>query len=93
MTEEEQIKENEAKAAEKVAAQERKYALAKAIKTYHNAATRFEAASIDFNNACKDLREKMTPDSKYILEIDWITHLFTCDKEGNFDIQPIDKIH
>lgn len=93
MTEEEQIKENEAKDAEKAAAQERKYELARLIKKYHNAATRFEEASIDFNNACKNLREKMIPDSNYILEIDWVTHLFTCDKDGNFEIAPIEKIY
>jgi hypothetical protein len=93
MTEEEQIKENEAKAAEKLAKEEKRFALAKAIRKYHDADQKLTSARSEYHEAISDLNELMEPNSKFIIELNWVTHLFTCDNKGDFDIQQIDKIN
>jgi hypothetical protein len=72
---------------------DRRYALSSSIRDYSRAAKKFELANQEFMKTCQDLRAKLPPESRFIVEIDYQPHLITCDKDGNFELELIDKLY
>lgn len=76
-----------------VEAMRQKYALADAIRDYHKAEIEANKASKRFSEAREVLRSKLAKGSRYIVKIDFSKYLVSCDKNGYFEITPIEELN
>jgi hypothetical protein len=71
---------------------ERRFSLALATRRYLRTMKAFNAASRDFTDACKTLREAMPEDGRFVIEIEYQHYLLTSDSDGNFEVEPIESV-
>lgn len=66
--------------------------LAIAVRRYLQASDRFHSASKDFDEACHELRQQASRDSRYVVRIDYWHWLLEIDSKGNFEIEEIELL-
>lgn len=66
--------------------------LAVAVRRYLQASDRFHSASKDFDEACHELRQQASRDSRYVVRIDYRHWLLEIDSQGNFEIEEIELL-
>lgn len=66
--------------------------LAIAVRRYLQASDRFHSASKDFDEACHEVRELASRDSRYVVHIDYRHWLLEIDSQGNFEIEEIELL-
>ena len=71
---------------------ERRVALSLAVGRYLRSADRFNQASQEFTGACKSLRQQLGNEQRFVVQVDWKHYLVTSDRDGNFDVEPIQFI-
>lgn len=71
---------------------ERRVALSLAVGRYLRSADRFNQASLEFTGACKSLRQQLGNEQRFVVQVDWKHYLVTSDRDGNFDVEPIQFI-
>ncbi|MDZ4851694.1 MAG: hypothetical protein SGI77_20595 [Pirellulaceae bacterium] len=63
-----------------------------AIGRYLRAASHFEAASREFNEACEGVRSQLAEPSRFIAKVDFKHFLVTSDRERNFEVEELELI-
>lgn len=71
---------------------ERRVALSLAIGRYLRTAERFHQTSADFTGACQSLRKQLGNGQRFVVQVDFKHYLVTSDKEGNFDVEPVESL-
>lgn len=71
---------------------ERRVEISLAVQRYLRATEKFEAASLEFNESCQALRQKLPRETRLIANVNHQHHLVTCDLEGNFQVEQIDTL-
>ncbi|WP_413431787.1 hypothetical protein [Crateriforma spongiae] len=71
---------------------ERRVALSLAVGRYLRSADRFNEASREFTGACKSLRKQLGTEQRFVVQIDFKHYLVTSDRDGNFDVEPIQSL-
>jgi hypothetical protein len=66
--------------------------LAVAVHRYLQASDRFHSASKDFDEACHELRQQASRDSRYVVRIDYRHWLLEIDSQGNLEIEEIELL-
>ena len=66
--------------------------LAVAVRRYLQASDRFHSASKDFDEACHEVRQHASRDSRYVVRIDYRHWLLEIDSQGNFEIEEIELL-
>ena len=64
----------------------RRIELSTAVGRYLGSVERFDRASKDFTQRCKELREKLQPGERFVAKIDWTYYIVEMDNDGNFDV-------
>lgn len=62
------------------------------VSRYLRAAERFNEVSKEFTAACKDLRQRVGSDSRFVAQVEFKYYLVTSDAKGHFDIQEIQSL-
>lgn len=63
-----------------------------AIARYLRAQQQFNTVSKEFTESCKEVRERIGKNAKFVSTQSFKSHLVTSDSEGNFDIEPIESL-
>ena len=63
-----------------------------AVSRYLRSREVFRAASQGYTDCCKQLRDSLGQDKRYVCESDYKHYLVTSDKDGNFDVELIEVI-
>lgn len=63
-----------------------------AVGDYLEKAEAFNAASSAFTKSCKDLREVLDRNQRFVTRVDSAYYLVTTDQDGNFDVDPIESL-
>ena len=71
---------------------DRRVAISLAVSRYLRSADRFNEASRDFTGSCKSLRKQLGSDQRFVVQVDFRHYLATSDRDGNFDIEPIQSL-
>lgn len=71
---------------------EGRVAISLAVGRYLRAAEAFSKASSEFTSACKNTRKTIGANSKMVVQVDFKHYLVTSDRDGNFEIEEIEKI-
>jgi hypothetical protein len=71
---------------------ETRVATSLAVNRYLRAAERFEAASLEFNEACQSLRSVLPKPCEFVVNVNHSHHVVTSDDQGNFEIKAIDVL-
>jgi hypothetical protein len=67
-------------------------AISLSLQRYLRAVERFEAASNEFNEACRSIRKSIPRESRFVANISHRHYLVTSDNEGNFDVEQLDTV-
>ena len=70
----------------------RRIELSMAVGRYLGSVERFDRASKDFTQRCKELREKLKPGERFVAKIDWLYYIVEMDNDGNFEVTKADII-
>lgn len=62
------------------------------VSRYLRASERFNEVSKEFTAACKDLRQRLVKDRRFVVQVDFKHYLVTSDAEGNFDVEQIESL-
>ena len=53
---------------------------------------RFNEASKEYTSACRDLRKKLKPGQRFVVQVDFKHYIVTADRDGNFDVEPVPSL-
>lgn len=67
-------------------------AISLAIGRYLRAVERFEAATVEFNEACSTLRNRLTTPCRFVTRIESKHYLVTSDQDRNFEVEELELI-
>jgi len=70
----------------------RRIELSMAVGRYLGSVERFDRASKDFMQRCKELREKLKPGERFVAKVDWLYYIVEMDNDGNFNVTKADII-
>ncbi|TWU62294.1 hypothetical protein [Crateriforma conspicua] len=71
---------------------ERRVGISLAVGRYLRSADRFNEASGEFTGACRSLRKQLGADRRFVVQVDFRHYLVTSDRDGNFDVEPIQSL-
>lgn len=64
----------------------------RAVGRYIRALKAFEESNQEFHDACKQLREQLSPTAKFVTKVDFVTYLITANN-GSFDVEKVKVLH
>ena len=71
---------------------EKRVAISLAVGNYLRAAERFNIASREFTQSCKTMRVQLGAKQRFVVQVDFKHYLVTSDRDGNFDVEPIESL-
>ena len=71
---------------------ERRISISLAVGRYLRSADRFQEASAEFTGACKTLRKHLGTSQRFVVQVDFKHYLVTSDKDGNFEVEPVESL-
>lgn len=71
---------------------ERRVSTHLAVACYLRSAKRFDEANKEFVKSCKNLRQELGPNARFVVQVDFLYYLVTSDNSGSFDVQEISCI-
>lgn len=67
-------------------------AISLAIGRYLRAMAKFETATMEFNEACSMLRNRLSKPSRFVARVDSRHYLVTSDEDRNFEVEEIEFV-
>ena len=71
---------------------EQRVSLSLAVGRYLQSSERFQEVSTDFTKACKELRNKLGKDSRFVIQVDFKHYIVSRAADGNFEVDPIQSL-
>jgi hypothetical protein len=71
---------------------EQRVTISLSLQRYLRAVAQFEEASKNFADSCQLVRDTLPHESRLVANIDHKHYLVTSDKEGSFEVEPIETI-
>jgi hypothetical protein len=71
---------------------EQRVTVSLALQRYVRAVERFEAASNEFDEACRSIRQSLPRPTRFVANVSHQHYLVTSDREGNFEVEQVDSV-
>ena len=86
------VRENTVEVATEEIARAKQIEISAAVGRWVRASAKFDAASEEFTDASKELRDKLGANRHFVAEIDFDYYIVNSDSYGNFSVNPVVKI-